>query len=147
MPDELIELDDGVFVNSETGEISEIPEGLDRCSYLAQVCADALAQVKAWEIRAVIAKAGLLRYQTEPRAAYGEVVVRIQQSTRRTVDAAILARRLDETEAPRDVLLYLLAASRVPVDAVGPALPEAITETMTKPFVVLDRVRRRAPGS
>ena len=143
----LVELDPGVYVDDETGEISEIPEGLDRCSYLAQVCADALAQVKAWEIRAGIAKAGLLRYQEARSAAYGDVVVRIQQSARRTVDAALLARRLDETEAPRDVLLHLIAASRVPADAVGPAIPEAITETMTKPFIVLDRVRRRAPGS
>ena len=143
----LVELDPGVYADDETGEISEIPEGLDRCSYLAQVCADALAQVKAWEIRAGIAKAGLLRYQEARSAAYGDVVVRIQQSARRTVDAALLARRLDETEAPRDVLLHLIAASRVPADAVGPAIPEAITETMTKPFIVLDRVRRRAPGS
>lgn len=63
----LVDIDAGLWVNTETGEVLEWPEGLavaERFAWAAEGLLDANAAVKAWEQRAIMCKialAGILK--------------------------------------------------------------------------------------
>lgn len=143
----LIEIDDGVFADEETGEIVDIPAGTDRCLLLARKLDEASTQIAAWTKFAAVAKAGLIRYQSERRAEYDGLVVRIQQNQRSDVDASKFADFLDSVEAPREVLMGLLKESKIPAALVPTEAKDCITHSMTKLFVVAEKARKRAPGT
>lgn len=142
----LVEMGEGLWVEDSTGEIEEIGEDTDRCMLLALALDEAQIQIRAWERQAAVAKAGLLRYQEERRAEYAGVVVRVQQNQRKDVEAPALANWLLEHSTP-EAMADVIAASRVPVTVVPLEANHVVRHSVTRPFIVCERARRRAPGA
>lgn len=141
----LIEIGDGLFADDVTGEIEGIEPGTDRCLVLARRLLDAQDQTKAWERIEAVCKALLIKEQTEKRAEYDGLIVSVRQNERHEVDSNRFAEMLDEIEAPRDVLLTVIRASKVPAGEIPAEMAACVTHSLTRPFIVAERARKRAP--
>ena len=140
------------FVNPDTGEVEDIPEGMDRLFWAAHQLMDAQDQIKAWERRAVLLKHELLNGQEERKAVYGEVAVSVRQNIRRELDTDAFREWLADA-MPNEVELAALAFAAKSFDAhtelmigrLGEAIARNTREKPTQPFIVIERVRRVAP--
>lgn len=141
------------FVNPETGEIEEIPEGMDRLFWAAQRLLEAHDQIRAWEARAGMLKAALIDGQDERKAVYGDVSVSVRTALRHEFDADAFREWLADA-SPTAVELDALAFAAKGF-APGPETPTRMTEAIarhthgkpTRPFIVVERVRKIAPNT
>ena len=139
------------FVNPETGEIEEIPDGMDRLFWAAQRLMEAHDQIKAWEARAGMLKAELLN-QDERKAVYGDVAVSVRSNLRQEFDADGFREWLADCQPTEAELAGLAFAAKA--FAPGPETPARMVEAIarhthgkpTRPFIVVERVRKLAPA-
>lgn len=148
----LIDSGDGLYTDPETGELFDIPAGTDRCLALARALFEAKAQVKAWEQRAAVAQSGLLEYQEERRAIYDDRAVSFRQNPVRKFDADAFRAWVEDAQlAPGELFELVFAAKDFDIGAVAsPMLAANVsrfrTETLGRPWLAVDVVRKVAPG-
>ena len=138
------------FVFEDTGEVEEIPEGMDRLYWAAQRLMECQEQVRAWEARAGMLKAALLDGQEDRKAVYGEVAVSVRSALRQEFDAEGFREWLMDCQPTVRELAGLAFAAKA--FAPGPETPARMTEGIarhthgkpTRPFIVIERVRKLA---
>lgn len=141
---------EGVLVDEETGEVLGDMPGFDRAAWAATRLSEYKAQIKAYEQAAAITEQVLLRYQGTKTADYGTFRASVRQNTRNTQDVAAIREWIRGAELTRDDLTAM-ACSAKGWDVTK--LPEPLADVvndhtahgMTRPFVVLETVRRTAP--
>lgn len=141
---------DGVRVDDETGEILGDVTGSDRAAYAARQLADCKAQIKAYEQAAAIWQQALFKYQGDKTATYGDLRASIRQSRRTEQDVAGMREFIAGVEWTRDELKgFAIAAKGFDLGLLDENSVEALSrfqrETMTRPFVVIETVRKPAP--
>jgi hypothetical protein len=108
----LIELDDGLLVDEETGEIVEAPRGTDALKLVALRRAEAKAQEEAWYQRRKHLDAVLLRNQEERLARYDAVTVALRQRQVETFQAERFVDLVHDVPLEHDDIMVLLGAAK-----------------------------------
>lgn len=140
------------FVHEDTGEIEEIPDGIDPLFWAANQCMEAADQEKAWKARGGMLKAALIRGQEEKKAVYGDVAVSIRQTWRDDFEVAGFRDYVADAQLDGGALLALvLAAKGFDRDLLHePGLADMVARfTGKKPtatFAVCERVRKLRPA-
>lgn len=140
------------YLDESTGEVLDIPEGVDRLWWTANELIAASDQEKAWKGRKGMLSAILIRDQEEKRAVYGDVSVSVRQSLRDEFAADAFRDYVADAQLDGGALLELVLAAKG-FDAGklnDPALAEMVrrftTKKPTATFVVCERVRKLAPA-
>lgn len=141
---------EGVLVDEDTGEILGDMPGFDRAAWAATRLQEYKAQIKAYEQAAAIAEQVLLRYQGTKTADYGNLRASVRQNARNTQDVNAIREWIRETELTReDLVKFATSAKGWDVTKLPEPLADVVNDHtahgMTRPFVVLETVRRPAP--
>jgi hypothetical protein len=145
----LMELEPGLVVDGDSGEILEIAEGIDPLLALALARHDAKEQEEAWKRRRIVADVALLARQEEKRAQYANVLVTVMQRTYEQTDAVKFADELAGAAIEWPELMAVIAAAKgfkrglLPEKAVE-AFRAATVQLPTKPWIESQVVLRRA---
>jgi hypothetical protein len=149
---DLIEFADGTLIIEDTGEIISCPvSGDDMLSYLVAQYRGAKEQIKGHERAARALEAAILARQQERRIQCGDYTSTIRQNTYRRLDRERYLDGLEAGEWSRDELLELARCMKDldPVAATKPLIEDFImgcqVESQSRPFVVVDVVKRPAP--
>ena len=141
---------DGLLIDDESGEIiGDVPGG-DKAAFVASQFAYCKAQIKAYEQAVAIYQQALFKYQEGKTATYGDFRVSLRQSRRGKFDVDEFRKFAAVAEFTHNDLRQALIAART-FDL--KALPEEIrtvverltTEELTRPFAIVETVRRPAP--
>lgn len=140
---------DGVLVDTDSGEILEGPA--DKLAYAVAQYIDSKEQIKAHEQQAAIWQQSILRYQPEKSVTYGSKRISIRQNKRRDQDIDAIREFIRDAELTRDDALNMaLSAKGFDTATLTEHLRDAVegmtNETLTRPFVVVDTVRKPAPA-
>lgn len=145
-----------LLVDDETGEILEVPQGVDALFLVAHRRHDAKQQEDAWKAQRAMLDAVLLKKQEEKKAEYGDIIVAIKGGSYSKTDAEALANLVyerfrsafsDDSVAVSAVLGLIAAASgfakdKIPQPTLG--IYEEATEWLEKrPWVETRPVLRR----
>ena len=151
----------------DTGELEDIPEGEDDLRYLVYQAYDAGVQKKAWGAREGMLKAMVLDKQDGKREVYDDLVASVRSPVREKYDADGFRERIKgiivslAVEAPtKEVAMrigYLgeLICAAKAFDKKSPHLSEKMQALISEflydepgnSFVIIEPVRKRAPGS
>ena len=141
------------YVNPETGEIEEIPEGEDRLFWIARRLREAQDQEKEWGRTVAGLKATLLTEQEEKRAVYGDVSISVRQNIRSSFQADAFREYVADAQLDGGALLSLVLAAKdfdiATLDdrAIADMLRRFVAEQPTRPFIIADRVKKLHPST
>lgn len=148
----LVHVGESIVVDDETGEVVEGAVGADATLRLVRRALHAKDQYDRWGAIYGACRAALCATQTEKTAIYPEAVVTVRQNVYTKADATKFSAWLTSIEAPREVLMAVIAASKVDAKQVktmlatdGDAPTNIITYSPGKPFVLIERVAEQAP--
>jgi len=150
----LVEIDEGIYADSETGEIEGIPDGEPKLGFAARKGYQAQVQEKSWGRVAATMKAILVKEAETKRSVYRDVAVSIRQSKRWVLNLEMLRDELENGEFTKEELLELvLAAKDFDMERLEDGSPmRNLVQTFrkqvpTKSWAELDTVKQLAPGS
>jgi len=125
----LQDLGGGLVVDDDTGEVIEIPEGVDALTLLAHGRHDAKGQEDAWKQRRQAYDAALLAKMTEKRANFTGVVVSVMGRTYTKTDVDAFADSLAAAAIEWPDLMAVIAAAQ---GFKRDLLPESVWEIYDK---------------
>lgn len=141
------------YVNPETGEVEEIPEGEDRLFWVARRLREAQDQEKEWGKSAAGFKRTLLEEQTEKRAVYGDVAISVRQRPMTTFQGPAFREYVADAQLDGGALLAMVLAAKdfdidaIADEAIADLLRPFVIEGLTRPFVIAERVKKLHPST
>jgi hypothetical protein len=150
--DTWLQLEDGSYCHEESGEVIEIPEGVDRAIWLAEQFREAHDQEKAWTARKGMVASLYMSAVAERRCAYPDlgIVLSVRSSMRREQNTLAIRAILAECDLEAEDLLAAATAGKGwDLDLLTPSVRAIVEENTeekpTRTWLAIDRIRKPAP--